>query len=299
MRLSASVGEHGVNLRNDVRAVQILLNYIPSNRNRLATDGFCGALTCSAIREFQSTHAHLAHPDGLIAANGPTINALNKVGGAFLRPRRIPVASPPYTPTNSDDADYALPKATSGATISPEKYTQMAQNIGCEVAAIKAVVMTETSRQPFDAQGRPTILFERHYFHKLTHGRFDAVAPDISNKTAGGYGKFSAQYGRLEKALKLDRDAALQSASWGAFQIMGANFRAAGCSSVEQFVTNMADINKQADAFVCFIREDAVLQTSIVNKHWTTFARRYNGPKYAENRYDAKLEKNYLIALRA
>ena len=35
------------------------------------------------------------------------------------------------------------------------------------------------------------------------------------------------------------------------------------------------------------------LDTYLRNKDWTGFAKRYNGPAYAENQYDKKLEKAY------
>lgn len=33
--------------------------------------------------------------------------------------------------------------------------------------------------------GGPKILFERHYFHRLTQGKWDDSLPDISHKTQG------------------------------------------------------------------------------------------------------------------
>ncbi|MDD4881534.1 MAG: N-acetylmuramidase domain-containing protein [Gallionellaceae bacterium] len=70
-------------------------------------------------------------------------------------------------------------------------------------------------------------MYERHYFHRLTNGKYSKKHPDISNSLSGGYGKFSAQYGKLERAFNLDPEAALKSASWGRFQIMGNNHQAA------------------------------------------------------------------------
>ena len=41
--------------------------------------------------------------------------------------------------------------------------SDIAARLGCETAAVKAVVETEVAiRGPYDSQGRPTILFERH-----------------------------------------------------------------------------------------------------------------------------------------
>ncbi|OOV89142.1 hypothetical protein MF4836_34345 [Pseudomonas sp. MF4836] len=46
----------------------------------------------------------------------------------------------------------------------------------------------------------------------------------------GPYGR--PQYERLITAYRLDEEAALQACSWGKFQIMGFNYRAAGFDSV-------------------------------------------------------------------
>src|SRR5688572_2845500 len=110
-----------------------------------------------------------------------------------------------------------------------------AKKLGCEVAAVRAVVDVE-SRGGFLPDKRPKILFERHYFSRLTKGKFDAGHPDISNGKWGGYGAGGAhQYDRLGRAIALDRDAALRSASWGLFQIMGDHCKSLGYADAETF----------------------------------------------------------------
>src|ERR1700691_1336114 len=82
-----------------------------------------------------------------------------------------------------------------------------------EDAALWAVLSVETSGCGYLPDRRPKILFERHIFSKLTQGRYDSVAPDISAPTPGGYGDLGAnQYSRLGAAIQLDSEAALQSA---------------------------------------------------------------------------------------
>ena len=164
-----------------------------------------------------------------------------------------------------------------------------ANKLGCEVAAVRAVVDVE-SGGGFLPDGRPKILFERHYFCRLTKGRFDAAHPGISNGAWGGYGAGGAhQYDRLAEAIKCDRDAALRSASWGMFQIMGDNYRAAGFADVEAYVKAMVSGEPaQLDAFVAFVRKTG-LDDELARRDWAGFARGYNGPAYRDNRYDTKL----------
>lgn len=164
--------------------------------------------------------------------------------------------------------------------------------IGCAVAAIRAVIDVE-SRGGFLADSRPKILFERHYFSRLTQRRYDTSHPDISNPAWGGYTGGAREYGRLARAISLDRDAALRSASWGAFQIMGDNCALCGFPRAEDFVTAMVSgTPAQLKAFVSFIRRTG-LSDELIRADWPGFARGYNGPAYKVNRYDEKLAAAY------
>jgi hypothetical protein len=168
-----------------------------------------------------------------------------------------------------------------------------ASKLGCEVAAVRAVIDVE-SRGGFLPDGRPKILFERHYFSRLTKGKFDASHPGISHPKWGGYGAGGAhQYDRLNQAVALDRDAALRSASWGLFQIMGDHAKALGFADAEAFVAAMVSGEAaQLDAFVRFVKKNR-LDDELVRHDWAGFARGYNGPAYRANRYDEKLAAAY------
>ncbi|MET0587735.1 MAG: N-acetylmuramidase domain-containing protein [Novosphingobium sp.] len=167
-----------------------------------------------------------------------------------------------------------------------------ATRIGCQVAAVRAVIDVE-SRGGFLPDTRPKILFERHYFSRLTKGKFNASNPDISNPKWGGYKGGAAEYERLGRAIKLDRDAALRSASWGAFQIMGDNYKACGFDSAEAFVKAMVSgAPAHLDAFVGFVKKNG-LSDELIRTDWAGFARGYNGPAYKANKYDDKLAAAY------
>lgn len=166
-----------------------------------------------------------------------------------------------------------------------------AKMLNCEVAAIKAVAEVESAGGGFLANGKPKILFERHYFHRLTGGKYSAKYPDISNKSTGGY--TSNEHARLEKAAKLDRNAALQSASWGKFQIMGAHWKALGYTSLQEFVNAMyANETEHLMAFVKFVKVNG-LSDELQRKDWAGFARGYNGSGFAKNAYDKKMLAAY------
>jgi len=92
----------------------------------------------------------------------------------------------------------------------------------------------------------------------------------------------------------LDESAALRSASWGMFQIMGDNFAACGFTSVADFVDAMLDReSRHLDAFVAFVGANPGMLRALRSKDWVTFARQYNGPNDAENDYDTNIRDAY------
>lgn len=180
------------------------------------------------------------------------------------------------------------------APLSDEDYERAAKKIGCTVAAVRAVAQVE-SRGGYFSDGRPKILFERHKFHKFTGGKFSQAHSDISWPGAGGYKGGTAEYDRLARAIKLDRTAALKSASWGAFQIMGFNHAMVGYDDVESFVAGMVESSgKQLDAFIAFIKASR-LDDELIRLDWAGFARGYNGADYKRNRYDEKMAAAYAL----
>jgi hypothetical protein len=162
-------------------------------------------------------------------------------------------------------------------------------SLGVAAPEVWAVVTVETSGFGFLPERRPRILFERHIFHRLTDGRFDAVAPDISNAARGGYAGGSAEYRRLEAAMRCDRRAALESASWGIGQVMGFNHQVVGFDTVEEMVAAMVrDEASQLAAMASFITHTG-LDAPLRRRDWTSFARGYNGRDFAANHYDTRL----------
>lgn len=172
-------------------------------------------------------------------------------------------------------------------------FVRASKKLMCSVAAIKAVSEVESNGGGFLPTGEPVILFERHIFSRRTNKRFDGIAPDISNPLPGGYGAVLLQHKRLQRAVALDRNAALMSASWGMFQIMGFNYPLCGFNSLQGFVNAMYESEgRQLDAFVNYIIASR-LDDELRELRWADFARKYNGPAYAKNKYDIKMAAAY------
>jgi hypothetical protein len=179
-------------------------------------------------------------------------------------------------------------------SITESAFRSAAEELGVEPAVIKAVDEVESRGDGFLPDGRVKILFERHKFHQFTHGKFSASHPDISSPKSGGYGKAGAhQYARFSEAFALDPIAAMKSASWGKFQIMGFNHEAAGFKTVGEFVDAMkASEDEQLKAFVNIIKSFGLVG-ELRARDWASFARQYNGAAYKKNNYDAKMAAAY------
>jgi len=186
----------------------------------------------------------------------------------------------------------AAPFQGTAWALSSQAFSAVATKLGVFAAEIWTVLGVETSSCGYLTDRRPQILYERHIFHRLTNGRFDDG--DISDPRPGGYGPPGApQYDRLNRAILKDSSAALQSTSWGIGQIMGENFHLAGYSSVEDMVTAMCQSeDDQLEAMANFLMSKN-LHIPLRAHDWTNFARTYNGPHYAINRYDIQLAAKY------
>ena len=170
-------------------------------------------------------------------------------------------------------------------------YKEAAQLLNCEVAAIKAVSKVESNGSSVDSQGRIRILFEGHVFYALTKGKYGVTDISYPKWTKKYYGL--PQYDRFNKAFSLDKSAAMQSCSWGLFQIMGFNYDKCGFTEVGSFVDFMKKSEK--NQLLCFCRfvKSRGLDDEIRNRQWAKFAYGYNGSGYKQNAYDTKLEKWY------
>lgn len=179
--------------------------------------------------------------------------------------------------------------------LTDDDYKQAADALGCEVTAIKAVVKIESDGTGYLPDGSLKILFEAHIFHRFTKGRFDKSHPNLSSPKWNRklYKGGVREWERMTEAMKLDKAAALMSASYGMFQIMGFNFALCGVTSVEEFIEVTGKSERgQLDTFVAFVKAQH-LDDELQRKDWAGFARIYNGPGFKTNRYDEKMALAY------
>ncbi|HKY27503.1 MAG TPA: N-acetylmuramidase family protein [Pyrinomonadaceae bacterium] len=252
-------------------------------------DGNFGPGTQAALIAFQKAKG--LEPDGKAGPN--TLAALNLNGNQGSATGTTGTTTATVT-TGTAGAAGAGAAAAVSKLLNEDDYKQAAEQLNCEIAAIKAVAEVESRGAGFLPDGRPKILFERHKFHAFTGGKFDASHPDISNKKAGGYGMGGAhQWDRFNEAFALNPNAAIKACSWGKFQVMGFNFNICGFENLDDFRAAMSKSEgEHLKAFCCFI-DSTNLAGALRNKKWAKLAEGYNGADYRINKYDTKLAAAY------
>jgi N-acetylmuramidase len=185
--------------------------------------------------------------------------------------------------------------AETRAPLSRADYVAAAGRLACEAEAVQAVVEVESGASGFAADGRPIILFEPHIFSRLTSRRFDASNPNVSYPTWDRTkypGTQAGRWAQLREAYALDPEAAVASASWGRFQIMGMNYQKCGFTKATDFVADMAksEVN-QLKAFEGFVNSSGIAD-ELQRLDWEGFARVYNGSGQVE-RYGRLMREAY------
>lgn len=257
-----------------VKMLQELLNEVGYD---ISATGYFGMMTDKAVRDFQSKNNLIV--DGIVYTKTWTA-LLNK------SPEKM--------------------AAMQGKFLMESDVITLADDLGLEPAVIKAVNSVESSGRGFFIDGRPKILFEGHIFWRQLKQRGyhpDEMQQGFENVL---YPKWTRKYyygdkrewDRLEEAISINSaanvaEAAYESASYGLFQVMGFNFQACGYSNVLQFVADMKENEgAQLNIFGAFLKSNNLIKY-LQNHQWAEFARRYNGPDYAANKYDTKLQKAY------
>jgi N-acetylmuramidase len=189
-----------------------------------------------------------------------------------------------------------LSTSTPGAKITQADVERAAAAIGVEPRAMAAVLDVEAAGSGFFENGRCKILFEAHWFSYYSGDLYNDSHPEISSRTwnrslyIGG----EPEWGRLEAAAKLNKEAAYRSASYGLGQVMGFNGEKLGYGSVFDFVAKMQESEgEQLMAMARFIAMDSTMLRALKNLDWAGFAYCYNGEGYALNEYDIKLAEAY------
>lgn len=188
-------------------------------------------------------------------------------------------------------------------TITKEQLQASASLVGLTVAHLNTIREVESTGSGFMPDGkRPKVQYEPHIMYRRITAKFGkaradkelAAHPDLVALKAGSYNSLEREDQDMDRAARLiDRDCALESASWGAFQVMGFNWKDMGLASIQKFVNLAYTDAGQLEMLVRFLKANPKILAAAKSLDWTTFARLYNGPAYAANNYDTKLRAAY------
>lgn len=184
------------------------------------------------------------------------------------------------------------------------RIAEIARENGIHPAALLAVKLIESgTKSGFLDSGKPQILFEGHVFYKylkanvksLDMNKLCAQYPNIvypkwdKSKYFGG----EKEWTRLEQARKINMKYANYAASWGMFQVMGFNYKTCGCKSIDEFVEKMCTSQEHQLLLTINFLKNSNLIVPLQKRQWATFAKGYNGPGFAQNKYHIKLQAAY------
>lgn len=165
---------------------------------------------------------------------------------------------------------------------------------------IRAVASVEAKGSGWFTSGLPKILYERHYFYRLTRGKFGITW--YSNSKAGDYTQDKNDNDVIDSWEKLayaackDPDAAFQSISIGKFQVMGVHYKLLGYNHPIEMLwaarnSELAHYEMLAGYIKAFGLQMAFLKLSSLAKDCIPFASGYNGQNYAKYEYHLELAK--------
>jgi hypothetical protein len=276
------VGAGAQNLETDVGHIQLLLRLAGKGAPGGRINGRADAKLEAAISAFQLDVMKIT-PDRRVEPASQTFRAL------------VDAASPQiHQSTRFPSGSHR------GAHLTDADYINAAKALGCQPEAIRAVSEVESSGAPFLPSGKPKILFEPHHFSKATHHVYDKTFPQVStlhppHRGPGlhAYGSNEDQWTNLTLAALLDRRLAIESASWGRFQVLGKSWHQIGAASLDAFLTIMFTSEKsQLDGFVAFVKHNH-LAGALKHLNWRAFALGYNGQSYAKQHYDVKIAHKF------
>lgn len=260
--------------------------------------------------------------DGWWAGGSRSALATMRADAAKTRTGLAPIYGNPNAPTAEasrifTEADYLdaatrLKRASASlrpiaelvAVVKAFKETESGTGWFTDVARINAL---DGAGGWLDGVALPKILFEAKWFDTFTDGKYRTSHPNLSSRTwnkalyIGG----PAEWERLWKAIALDKEAALKSASVGTFQIMGFNYKLAGFDNVQAFwdAHMQGGAKAHLEAFLSFLIEGGHAKAlALVTGNADTcraIASRYNGAGYASNNYHIKIAKAYIKYLNA
>lgn len=200
--------------------------------------------------------------------------------------------------------------------LSQQDYRDAGARYRIEPAALHAFADVECATGGFSPDGRLMILYEPHVFHRCTRGMWEGCTVTcVGGQVSASYPKWVpvkagalpprcdvhpyqldqlSRWGLLAFAAEMDFDGALQACSWGAFQVLGENYRALGYPTPWHFVCAMYEGElAQLDAAIRYLESRDVLD-AMRKGDWRKVIAAWNGPgqvDYYLKRFASRLDQ--------
>jgi len=191
-----------------------------------------------------------------------------------------------------------------GRPITDADYIAAAKELGIDVALMKAIGKNESNGSGFYGEGKAKILYERHYMYNLLakqkqYGSAKAMelqkeCPTIVHKSPNVIR--TGSFTKLKKAKEIDVGCAIQSCSWGRFQVTGDNYRWASYSTPQELEMAMNTCELlHFKFFVAYLKNKKGMLKALSDKDWEEIAYIYNGPQWKTHnpKYAGNLQENY------
>lgn len=183
-----------------------------------------------------------------------------------------------------------------------QAFLDAGRQLSVDPAHLAAVARVESRGRSYDSQGRLVTLFEPHIFHRVTKGAYkglrmpvdwqgEVVEAEVSYRSWRRLTDAQAADDSYFHIYKLDNlarwdlmvrlyeidERALEAASYGAYQILGRNWRSLGYASCLDMVKSLYEgEGANMAAMVRFVRVNRILP-ALRAGDWFRFAKLYNG----------------------
>ena len=198
--------------------------------------------------------------------------------------------------------DSAVITDPSAQQLNEKDYQEVANRLGIEVAAIKAVVEIEAGKahKGFWAPGKPLVNYDMSIVNKfapklgVSLSKYRKSHPEIWGASKKKYGSSqAAEWARFEALRAVNNELGIYGCFWGMFQIGGFNWKLCKTKDANEFFMLMSRSERdQLELFANFI-ESSDMVKYLKAKNWAAFASRYNGPSYRSRGYHTRMANAY------
>lgn len=168
-----------------------------------------------------------------------------------------------------------------------QKFENYAKKHNFDVNLIYMIIIKEGG---YDKTFEQSVRFECHKYNK-NNGILGGVPCTLKNGESFSRVYSETNHKAYLSAASKKPELAFQSSSFGFGQIMGSNLMSYyPTKTPEELYDNLKSTSFQIESFFKYLEKNGMI-SKLKNKDYQSIARTYNGPAYAQNKYDQDIEK--------